>query len=208
MMRRSFRWILPLLALLIGLPVESFAVCNQTTVSKADSDLWAIHGCFKAFFLWQYKQYNMSSNDWGNRGWNDACNDNLEYPKTWNAAYLVTYGLLDNNNQSFHGTTDAGNSPRRPIATSKIRFITTQPMPPTSSAVSPIIGRATMKSRCPVTSSPPASRMRIPARVRATSCTRAGTDGLPKAIGTMAPPVDTGHVQSIPTAHVQTEHAP
>jgi hypothetical protein len=106
MMRRSFRWILPLLALLIGLPVESFAVCNQTTVSKADSDLWAIHGCFKAFFLWQYKQYNMSSNDWGNRGWNDACNDNLEYPKTWNAAYLVTYGLLDNNNQSFHGTTD------------------------------------------------------------------------------------------------------
>ena len=106
MMRRSLRWIILFLALLIVQPVESFAVCNQTTVSKADLDLWAIHGCFKAFFLWQYKQYNMSSNDWGNRGWNDACNDNLEYPKTWNAAYLVTYGLLDNNNQSFHGTTD------------------------------------------------------------------------------------------------------
>jgi hypothetical protein len=58
------------------------------------------------FFLWQSREYNLSSNDWGNRGWNDACNDNLEYPKIWNASYLVTSGRLDNNNQSFHGTPD------------------------------------------------------------------------------------------------------
>lgn len=84
----------------------SFAVCNQNSVSQADSDLWATHGCWQDFFLWQYQEYNFSSGDWGNRGWNDACNDNLEYPKAWNAAYLTTYGLLDNNDQSFHGTID------------------------------------------------------------------------------------------------------
>jgi hypothetical protein len=44
--------------------------------------------------------------DWQNRGWNDACNVNLEYPKHWNASYLVTYGLVDNFFQSFHGTAD------------------------------------------------------------------------------------------------------
>ncbi len=91
---------------MIALPAESFAVCNQTSVSQADTDLWALHGCWNTFFLWQYQQYNMSSNDWGNRGFFDACNNKLEYPKAWNAAYLVTYGMLDNNNQSFHGTTD------------------------------------------------------------------------------------------------------
>jgi hypothetical protein len=29
-----------------------------------------------------------------------------EYPKHWNAAFLVAYGLLDNGAQSFHGTDD------------------------------------------------------------------------------------------------------
>jgi len=103
----TYRRLVVVVALLvIGLPLRAIAVCNQNSVSQADSDLWALHGCSQAFFLWQYKQYNMDSDHWGNRGWNDACNKNLEYPKTWNAAYLVTYGLLDNNNQSFHGTID------------------------------------------------------------------------------------------------------
>lgn len=106
MMRALIRRFLLLAALVIGLPAQSFAVCNQASSTQAEKDLWAKHGCWNDFFLWQYKQYNMSSDDWGNRGWNQACNINFEYPKTWNAAYLVTYGLADNNNQSFHGTSD------------------------------------------------------------------------------------------------------
>jgi hypothetical protein len=82
------------------------AVCNQTAASQADSDLWNTHGCWQEYFLWQYRAYDMRAGDWSGRGWNDACDNLLEYPKHWNAAYLVTYGLLDNNDQSFHGTQD------------------------------------------------------------------------------------------------------
>ena len=98
--------LIAIFALTVMSPVHAFGHCNQSSVSQADADLWALHGCWQAFFLWQYQQYNLSGNDWGDRGWNDACNNNLEYPKQWNASYLVTYGLLDNNDQSFHGTTD------------------------------------------------------------------------------------------------------
>ena len=83
-----------------------YSVCDQTAASQADRDLWATHGCWTDYFLWQYQAYDMNGDDWSGRGWADACNSNLEYPKHWNASYLVNYGLLDNNSQSFHGTAD------------------------------------------------------------------------------------------------------
>ncbi|UXI70466.1 hypothetical protein [Tahibacter amnicola] len=85
---------------------QAAAVCNQSSASTADRDLWNLHGCWTDFYLWQYQAYDMRSSDWGNRGWNDACNVNLEYPKHWNASYLVTYGLADNGTYSWHGTAD------------------------------------------------------------------------------------------------------
>ena len=84
----------------------AYGQCVQTGASQADSNLWSTHGCWQTYFLWQYRAYNMNGSDWSGRGWNDACNLNFEYPKHWNAAYLVTYGLADNNAQSFHGTVD------------------------------------------------------------------------------------------------------
>ena len=90
----------------LGLASTAEAVCNQTSASTADIDMWNIHGCDRAFYLWQYRAYNVGSDNWGDRGWNDACNVNKEFPKLWSAAYLVTYGLADNGAQSFHGTTD------------------------------------------------------------------------------------------------------
>lgn len=90
----------------LGPAADALAVCSQTTASQADRDLWGLHGCWEDFFLWQYRAYDMRFSDWNGRGWNDACNVNLEYPKHWNAAYLVTYQLSDNNDQSFHGTID------------------------------------------------------------------------------------------------------
>jgi len=86
--------------------IAGFALCDQSGASQADQDLWNQHGCWQDFFLWQYRAYDMRGDDWSGRGWDDACNANLEYPKHWNAAFLVTYGLLDNNDQSFHGTID------------------------------------------------------------------------------------------------------
>lgn len=84
----------------------AYAVCDQTSASQADKDLWNTHGCWQEFFLWQYKAYDTRSGDWSNRGFNAACNNKLEYPKHWNASYLVTYGLKDDYYQSFHGTID------------------------------------------------------------------------------------------------------
>jgi hypothetical protein len=90
----------------LGVASEALAVCDQSGASQADVDLWNLHGCWQDFLLWQYKAYDLRSDDWSNRGWNDACNVALEFPKHWNAAYLVTYGLADNPSQSFHGTVD------------------------------------------------------------------------------------------------------
>ena len=82
------------------------AICNQSAASQADRDLWNTHGCWEAFFLWQYQAYDMREGDWSGRGWDDACNVLKEYPKHWNAAYLLTYGMQDNWRYSFHGTSD------------------------------------------------------------------------------------------------------
>jgi hypothetical protein len=89
-----------------GISLRADAVCDQTGASQAERDLWNLHGCWQDFFLWQYQAYDLRGGDWTNRGWNDACNNLLEYPKHWNASYLLTYGLLDNLSQSFHGTVD------------------------------------------------------------------------------------------------------
>jgi hypothetical protein len=94
------------IAMVLGLANPAAAVCTQTSASTADQDLWDTHGCWSDYFLWQYRAYDMNGTDWSNRGWDDACNSSLEYPKHWNAAYLVTYGLADNNDQSFHGAID------------------------------------------------------------------------------------------------------
>lgn len=93
-------------ALLLTLSVDAHAVCDQSGASQADRDLWNTHGCWQAFFLWEYQAYDMDDDDWEDRGWSDACNVNLEFPKHWNAAYLVTYGMADNLQFSFHGTAD------------------------------------------------------------------------------------------------------
>jgi hypothetical protein len=85
---------------------EVNATCNQSAASQADQDMWNTHGCNVGYFLWQYQAYALNGSDWSGRGWNDACNVLLEYPRFWSASYLVSYGLLDNNDQSFHGTAD------------------------------------------------------------------------------------------------------
>src|SRR5436305_7333608 len=89
-----------------GLPNVAIAVCNQRSASLADKDLWNTHGCWEQYFLSQYREYDVHSPHWDDRGFFDACNQNLEYPKHWNATYLIKYGLADNPAQSWHGTVD------------------------------------------------------------------------------------------------------
>ncbi len=79
--------------------------CNNGP-SQAERDVWADHNCWWDFVLWQYRAYRMSGSDWGGWGFNDACNINLPYPKAVNAAYLLTYGLREDNSTQWHGTID------------------------------------------------------------------------------------------------------
>ena len=99
--------VLPALAALaIGARAE--AVCNQSSVSTADLALWNVHGCWSAYFVWEASAYQVRSGDWGNRGYSDACNVYKEFPKHWNAAYLISYGLPNyaTARTQFHGTVD------------------------------------------------------------------------------------------------------
>jgi len=82
------------------------AVCNQSVISTSDLAVWNLHGCWQDFFLWHYQVFDTRAGDWSNRGYFDACNNLLEYPKHWNAAYLMVYGLSDSLAGSFHGTVD------------------------------------------------------------------------------------------------------
>jgi hypothetical protein len=111
MLRRKLIFVCLMLA---ALGRGTAQTCAQTSASQADKDLWTQHGCWQDFFLWQYSAYDMRGDDWKNRGWNDACNSNLEYPKHWSAAYLLTYGMADNNQFSFHGTEDYRGTAERP----------------------------------------------------------------------------------------------
>jgi hypothetical protein len=108
-MRTLSRIAYPLAALLLGVaPRIAYAVCNQGSASTADNDLWRVHGCWSDYFIWEASAYDVRSGDWGNRGYFDACNPNLEFPKHWNAAYLISYGLPDSVSPrvQFHGSAD------------------------------------------------------------------------------------------------------
>jgi len=98
--------ILGMLLLPVFLAATAYAVCNQSTASQADRDLWSTHGCWRDFYLWEFRAYDVREGDWRSRGYFDACNVNVEFAKHWNAAYLVTYGLSDNHDLAFHGTVD------------------------------------------------------------------------------------------------------
>ncbi|HMI87761.1 MAG TPA: hypothetical protein VK550_26930, partial [Polyangiaceae bacterium] len=87
-------------------PIPAYAVCVQNDSSAAEWALWDVHGCPWDFVLWEHDVYDTRSSDWANRGYNDACNIDKEYGKHWNASYLTHYGLQDNPDWSFHGSTD------------------------------------------------------------------------------------------------------
>jgi hypothetical protein len=67
--------------LVLGFPSSVGAVCNQKSASTAETDLWNTHQCWQDFFLYSYQAYDQRSSDWAGRGWDDACNVNLEFPK-------------------------------------------------------------------------------------------------------------------------------
>jgi hypothetical protein len=112
-------------------------------------------------------------------------------PKTWNAAYLVSYGLLDNNNQSFHGTTDYRQLAEAPDSNFKdeVYYDATDATNIFGSFTYHWPGDNEITLSCNLFNANVSNRILHPAP--ATSCTKVGTDGSPMEIGTMAPPAAT-----------------
>ena len=76
------------------LPAGAGAVCPNT-VETDEQALWNVHNCWPAFRDWFRPYFNFQSDHWdGGWGWT-SCDPTQAFPKMWNSAYLITYGLED-----------------------------------------------------------------------------------------------------------------
>jgi hypothetical protein len=87
-------------------PGVAVATCDETYAVTSDKDLWQMHDCSDSLVKQLTQAYNMRSGDWSAQGWSDQCNLNKEFAKTLNAMWLVSYGINDDAQQSFHGAID------------------------------------------------------------------------------------------------------
>ncbi|HEY9422834.1 MAG TPA: hypothetical protein VIW92_15585 [Thermoanaerobaculia bacterium] len=86
--------VLALMVALVLLPSGAGAVCTNT-VETEEQTLWNVHSCWTAFRDWFRPHFNLQSDHWGG-GWGwTSCNPTEAFPKMWNSAYLITYGLED-----------------------------------------------------------------------------------------------------------------
>jgi hypothetical protein len=77
---------------LASLPAAAGAVCTNS-VETDEQTLWNVHNCWTAFRDWFRPYFNLQSDHWdGGWGWT-ACDPTQAFPKMWNSAYLITYGL-------------------------------------------------------------------------------------------------------------------
>lgn len=71
---------------------EASAVCNRAA-GLGETTFFATHGCWEEYFLYHYKAFDTNAEDWEDRGFNDACNTDMEYTKHWNATVVLGYGI-------------------------------------------------------------------------------------------------------------------
>lgn len=90
---------------LVLLPTVAGAVCPNTTETE-EQTLWNVHNCWTAFRDWFRPYFNLQSSHWdGGWGWT-SCNPTQAFPKMWNSAYLITYGLQDSSLGPWHSDVD------------------------------------------------------------------------------------------------------
>jgi hypothetical protein len=70
-------------------------MCNDGAGAQ-DRDLQRLYnGCWKDFFLWVYRAYDMTDDSWEPTGKFDACNISLPFAKMVNSVFLFPYALTD-----------------------------------------------------------------------------------------------------------------
>ncbi len=94
-------WVVALLLL----PAGAGAVCPNSAELNEQA-LWNVHNCSAAFRDWFRPYFNFQSDHWdGGWGWT-SCDATQAFPKMWNAAYLITYGLQDSSMGPWHSNAD------------------------------------------------------------------------------------------------------
>ena len=87
------------------LPAGADAVCPNTTETD-EQTIWNRHNCWTAFRDWFRPYFNFQSSHWdGGWGWT-SCSPTQAFPKMWNSAYLITYGLQDSTLGPWHSDPD------------------------------------------------------------------------------------------------------
>lgn len=76
------------------------------TVETDEQALWNVHNCWPAFRDWFRPFFNLQSDHWdGSWGW-ATCDPTQAFPKMWDSAYLITYGLQDSTLGPWHSDVD------------------------------------------------------------------------------------------------------
>ena len=90
---------------LLLLPVDAAAVCPNT-VETDEQTIWNRHNCWVAFRDWFRPYFELKEKHWDD-GWGwDSCDPTLAFPKFWNSAYLLTYGLTSPAQGPWHNNVD------------------------------------------------------------------------------------------------------
>jgi hypothetical protein len=96
---------LALAVALLLLPAAAGAVCPNT-VETDEQAIWNVHNCWPAFRDWFRPYFNFQSDHW-DEGWGwDSCDPTQAFPKMWDSAYLITYGLRDSSLGPWHADVD------------------------------------------------------------------------------------------------------
>lgn len=104
-MRAAAKTALALILFLVLLPAGAGAVCTNSTETDEQA-IWNVHACWPAFRDWFRPYFNFQSDHWdGGWGWT-SCDPTQAFPKMWNAAYLITYGLEDESLGPWHNNVD------------------------------------------------------------------------------------------------------
>jgi hypothetical protein len=94
------------LVVALVLPLAGVGQVCTNTVETDEQALWNMHNCWPAFRDWFRPYFNLQSDHW-DEGWGwETCDPTQAFPKMWNSAYLITYGLRDLTRGPWHSDVD------------------------------------------------------------------------------------------------------
>lgn len=99
---------LVVVALQLGGIGTASAICQRTT-TLGETSAFGAHGCWTDFIKWYARAYQTLAEDWEPNGYSDACNITKEYPKHWNAVFLINHGITFDHGffgRAFHSVFD------------------------------------------------------------------------------------------------------